>query len=63
MDLETALANPQEHRGLRKLHPTGIWEIRIGLSLRALFRLSRDEAVFAFLGTHDEVRRFLRDLG
>ena len=65
MDLETGLANPQEHRGLglRKLHPTGIWEIRVGLSLRALFRLREDEAVFVFLGTHDEVRRFLRDLG
>jgi hypothetical protein len=65
MDLETALANPQEHRGLglRKLHPTGIWEIRVGLSLRALFRVSEGEAVFVFLGTHDEVRRFLRDLG
>jgi len=64
MDLETALANPQEHRGLglRKLHPTGVWEIRIGLSWRALFRLLEDEAVFVVLGTHDEVRRFLREL-
>jgi hypothetical protein len=46
MDLETALANPQEHRGLglRKLHPSGIWEIRVGLSLRALFRLLRFQA-------------------
>ena len=36
---------------------------RVGLSLRALFRLTLDEAVFVFLGTHDQVRRFLRDLG
>jgi len=64
LDLETALSNPQEHRGvgLRKLHPAGIWEVRVGLSLRALFYLAKDEAVFAFLGTHDEVKRFLKTL-
>ena len=64
LDLEGALSNPQEHRGmgLRKLHPTEIWEVRGGLSLRALFRLATDEAIFIFLGTHDEVKRFLRTL-
>jgi hypothetical protein len=62
LDLETALANPQEHRelGLRKLHPSGVWEVRAGLSLRALFRLEEDEAVFVFMGTHDEVKRYLK---
>ena len=64
LDIETALSNPQDHRGigLRKLHPMGIWEVRVGLSLRALFRLSDDEVIFAFLGTHDEVKRFLKSL-
>ncbi len=64
LDLEEILASPHEHRGagLRKLHPLGIWELRVGLSLRALFRLAADQAVFQFLGTHDEVQRFLKSL-
>ena len=64
VELQTALANPHEQRGLglRKLHPAGIWEVRAGLSLRALFRLADDEAIFVFLGTHDEVKKFLKSL-
>ncbi len=64
LDLEAAFANPARHSGLglRKLHPTDLWEVRIGLSLRVLFRLSQDEAIFVFLGTHDDVKRFLRNL-
>ncbi len=64
LDLEIALASPQEHTGLglRKLHPAGFWEARAGLSLRAVFRLDKDEATFVFLGNHDEVKRFLNSL-
>ncbi len=62
--LEAVLREPQAHRGpgLRKLHPSGVWEVRAGLSLRALFLLAEDAATFVFLGSHDEVRRFLRRL-
>lgn len=64
LELERVLANPQEHTGLglRKLHQAGIWEVRVGLSLRALFRLAGDEAILLFLGTHDEVKRFVQRL-
>ena len=64
LELQTALANPHQHGGLglRRLHASGIWEVRVGLSLRALFRLAPDEAIFVFLGTHDEVKRFLKSL-
>ena len=64
LDLEIALANPQEHAGigLRKLHPAGYWEARAGLSLRAVFRIAEGDAVFIFLGTHDEIKRFLKSL-
>ena len=64
LERERALANPHEHTGLglRKLHPIGIWEVRVGLSLRALFRLAGDEAILLFLGTHDEVKHFVRGL-
>jgi len=64
LDLEIALSNPQEHTGLglRKLHPAGFWEARAGLSLRAIFRLDKDEAIFVFFGNHDDVKRFLSSL-
>jgi mRNA-degrading endonuclease YafQ of YafQ-DinJ toxin-antitoxin module len=64
LSLEHALAHPKDHSGLglRKLHSSGIWEVRLGIDLRAIFRLQDDAAEFAFLGTHDEVRRFLRNL-
>jgi hypothetical protein len=64
LGLEAALRQPHAHRGagLRKLHPSGVWEVRIGLALRALFLVREDAATFVFLGDHDQVRRFLRDL-
>lgn len=64
LDLQAALADPHRHSGigLRKLHPSGIWEARVGLSLRVLFRIVRDETTFVFVGSHDEVKRFLKSL-
>ena len=64
LGLETGLTRPHEHSGfgLRKLHPSGIWEVRVGLALRALFLLAKDEAIFLFLGSHDEVKQFVRSL-
>ena len=61
-NLRGALSNPQQHTGLgiRKLNPFGLWEVRIGLKLRALFFHRADSATFVFLGTHDEVQAFLR---
>jgi hypothetical protein len=46
--------------GLRKLHPFDLWEVRLGLKLRALFFHRDDSAVFVFVGAHDEVQDFLR---
>jgi hypothetical protein len=48
--------------GRRKLNPHPIWEARLGLKMRAVFRLEDDQVIFVFLGTHDEVQRFLRNL-
>jgi len=64
LDLDFALKGPQEHSGLglRKLHPGGYWEVRAGLSLRVLFRLDKHEAIFVFLGNHDDAKRFLNSL-
>ena len=62
--LPVALRDPKRHAGLglRKLHPSGIWEARIGLDLRQVFALAKNETVLVKVGSHDEVRRYLRGL-
>ncbi len=64
LQIDAAFARPHEHRGLglRKLHPLGIWEIRVGLSLRVIFRVRGGDVMCCLLGSHDEVRRFLKSL-
>ncbi len=48
--------------GMRKVHKSGIWEVRIGLNLRIIFALADGFLTFVRLGTHDDVKRFLREL-
>ncbi|MGH9365495.1 MAG: type II toxin-antitoxin system RelE/ParE family toxin [Thermoanaerobaculia bacterium] len=48
--------------GMRKLHASGIWEVRIGQSLRLVFTLEPQVLTLVRVGTHDDVRRFLREL-
>jgi hypothetical protein len=62
VQLRTAVSDVHRHSGLglRKLS-SRLWELRVGISLRAVFVLEQDQALFLFLGTHDAVRRFLRD--
>lgn len=62
--LPRALGEPHMHAGLgiRKLHPTGIWEARVGLGLRMVFALEPGLLTLVRLGTHDEIRRYLRQL-
>lgn len=64
VNLRADLADPARNSGLglRKLNPHPVWEARLGLKMRALFRLEGDRVIFVFLGSHDEVGRFLRDL-
>ena len=62
--LPRAVGKRHLHQGLgiRKLHASGIWEARVGLGLRLVFALERDRVTLVRVGTHDEVRRFLREL-
>ena len=64
IQIPAALASPGQHTGvgLRKIHPKGFWEIRVGLGLRAVFRLEKNQARLMMVGNHDDVRRFLRDV-
>ena len=47
--------------GLQRLRPS-LWEVRIGLFDRVLFWREGPNVLFDFVGTHDEVRRFLKHL-
>lgn len=62
--LPRAMGQPHLHQGLgiRKLHASGIWEARVGLGVRLVFALEPDRLTLVRVGTHEEVRRFLRDL-
>ena len=62
--LPRAIGKPHLHQGLgiRKLHTSGIWEARIGLGLRLVFAMERERITLERIGTHEDVRRFLREL-
>ena len=62
--LPRVVGDPHSHRGLgvRKLHTSGIWEARIGLGLRVVFALQPDLLTLVLAGSHEDVRRFLREL-
>jgi mRNA-degrading endonuclease YafQ of YafQ-DinJ toxin-antitoxin module len=62
--LPKAIGQPHLHQGLglRKLHPSGIWEARVGLGLRVVFTLESDQLTLVRVGSHEDVRRYLREL-
>lgn len=64
LSLPRGVGDPHLHAGLgiRKLHASGIWEARVGLGLRVVFGLETDLLTLVRVGTHDEIRRFLRQL-
>jgi len=59
--LQASLGDPHRHAGLgiRKL-VNRYFEVRVGLDLRLVFRLDPETISFVFAGSHDEVRRFLK---
>ena len=64
LSLPRAIGDPHLHAGLgiRKLHGSGIWEARVGLGLRLVFALERGLLTLVRVGSHDEVRRYLKSL-
>jgi mRNA-degrading endonuclease YafQ of YafQ-DinJ toxin-antitoxin module len=64
LSLPAAIGRPHLHAGLgmRKIHASGIWEARLGLGLRLLFTLAAETPTLVRVGSHDEVRRYLRTL-
>ena len=63
LELGNTFGKPHEHSGLgiRKLR-ADLFEFRVGLGLRVLFRVSPDSLIVRFIGDHDEVQKYLRTL-
>jgi mRNA-degrading endonuclease RelE of RelBE toxin-antitoxin system len=59
--LAAAFGKPHDHLGVRKLGKH-LYEFRVGLRLRVVFRHEPDTLYLLLVGTHDEVRRFIRSL-
>jgi mRNA-degrading endonuclease YafQ of YafQ-DinJ toxin-antitoxin module len=62
--LPGVVGDPHTHTGLgiRKLHRSGIWEARVGLGLRMVFALRPDMLALVRVGSHEDVRSFLKEL-
>jgi hypothetical protein len=61
-DIPAAFGRPHAHAGLglRQLRP-GIFECRIGLRQRAIFVREGSAIVVVMIGTHNEVRAYLKE--
>ena len=61
--LPAAMGDPHTHAGLglRKLHRSGIWRPGSGFGLRLVFWLAADLLALVRVGSHEDVRRFLRN--
>lgn len=57
--LAKAFGKPHAHLGLRKLGKR-LYEFRVGLQWRIVFRHEPDTLYLLLVGTHDEIRRFIR---
>ena len=61
LELADVFGQPHRHTGLgiRKLRGD-LFECRVGLARRVLFRASSDALLIRFIGSHDEVQKYLR---
>ena len=61
LELADVFGQPHRHTGLgiRKLRGD-LFECRVGLAGHVLFRASSDALLIRFIGSHDEVQKYLR---
>ena len=61
LELGDSFGKPHEHSGLgiRKLR-ADLFECRVGLARRVLFRALPEALIVRFIGSHDEVQKYLR---
>ena len=59
-----ALKQVHQHSGLglRKIHPSGIYEARLGLGLRMIFGIQSGDLFFHRVGNHDDIQKYLKGL-
>lgn len=64
LKLPAAIKDVHRHTGLglRKIHSSGIYEARIGLGLRVVFGFDQSNLFLHRVGSHDEIRRYLKGL-
>jgi len=64
LKLPKAIKNIHTHSGLglRKIHSSGIFEARLGLGLRLVFGFRNQELSLHRLGSHEEIRKYLKKL-
>jgi mRNA-degrading endonuclease RelE of RelBE toxin-antitoxin system len=61
LELGEIFGQPHQHAGLgiRKLR-SDLFECRVGLALRVVFRASSEALIVRFIGSHDEIQKYLR---
>lgn len=47
--------------GLKQLR-ADFWEIRVGINNRVIFLFTQDTVSFLIVGTHDEIRKYLKKM-
>lgn len=64
LKLPTAIGRPHLHAGIgiRKIHPSGIFEARLGLGLRLIFAVEKKGIILHRLGDHEAIRHYLKTL-
>ncbi len=64
LKLRTAIREVHRHSGLglRKIHPSGIYEVRVGLGIRLVFGIQGNSVILHRVGKHVDVQRFLKNL-
>lgn len=60
LDIVEKRENPSQGIGLKKLEKI-FWEIRAGIHLRIIFEWREDLIKFLLVGSHDEIKRFLKE--
>lgn len=64
LNIPKVVGEPHKHRGIgiRKIHHSGIFEVRVGLGLRLIFGFKEKTIFLHRMGNHDEIRRYLKRL-
>ena len=60
LDVLEKQERPSQGIGLKKLEKT-FWEIRVNIHIRIIFEWQEDRIKFLLVGSHDEIKRFLKE--